>query len=117
LEMENCGPTNIPKLMNVRQQVINRLKGHEVFISTNQLEDLISKYKDVFNGRYRAIDLLYAVLDNPADFEDFLEFIKTTTNETKSCEAEEHFTIIACFAKQCKCEKKGLGYSQALKTK
>lgn len=103
--------------MSVRQLVINKLKGHEIEVSSNQLEGLISKYKDVFKGKFRGIDLLFDILDNIADFEHFVEFIKTTTNETKGCEAEEHFTIITCFSKQCKCNKKGLGCSQAHKTK
>ena len=115
--MENFGTKNIPKLMSVRKQVINRLAGHQINLSTNQLEDLIAKYKEVFNGRFRAIDLLYGMLDNPADFEYFLEYIKTNKDETKGCEAEEHFTIITCFSRQCKCTKKGLGCSQAHKTK
>jgi hypothetical protein len=103
--------------MSVRQQVINRLAGHQIEVSSNELEDLISKYKDVFNGRFRAIDLLFDILDNISDFEHFVEFIKTTNNETKGCQAEDHFTITTCFSRQCKLNKKGLGCSQAHKTK
>ena len=98
--------------MSVRQLVINKLKDHQIEVSSNQLEDLISKYKDVFKGKFRGIDLLFDILDNISDFEHFVEFIKTTINEIKVCEAEEHFTIITCFARNCQCEKKVTGCSQ-----
>jgi hypothetical protein len=49
------------------------------------------------------------MLDEESEFLKFKDFIE---EKMKGCEAEEHFTIITCFARDCKCEKKETGCSQ-----
>ena len=94
--------------MSTRQQIISKLSTHGISISGNQLEGIIYVYKKKFSNKYKGIDLLFDMLDEESEFLKFKNFI----DEIQSCEAEEHFTIITCFARDCKCEKKETGYSQ-----
>lgn len=61
--------------MSIRQKLINRLVGHGIIVSGNELEVHIFHYKKVYNGRYRGIDLLFDMLDYEEEFSKFLEFI------------------------------------------
>jgi hypothetical protein len=88
--------------MSTRQKIISKLSQYGILISANQLEGLVFFYRKKFNNKYKGIDLLFDMLDEESEFLKFKDFI----DEIQSCEAEEHFTIITCFARDCKCEKK-----------
>jgi hypothetical protein len=99
----------IASKMNTRQTIISKLNTHGISISGNQLEGIIYVYKKKFSNKYKGIDLLFDMLDEESEFLKLKDFIE---EKMKGCQAEEHFTIITCFARDCKCEKKETGCSQ-----
>jgi phage terminase large subunit-like protein len=99
----------IASKMNTRQTITSKLNTHGISISGNQLEAVIFAYKKKYSNKYKGIDLLFDMLDEESEFLKFKDFIE---EKMKGCQAEEHFTIITCFARDCKCEKKETGCSQ-----
>ncbi len=71
--------------MNARQTIISKLSGKGLEVSSNELELYLFEYKKKFGGKYRAIDLIFDMLDNEADFEDFIEFLEKLIAGRQPC--------------------------------